>query len=74
MAIAHELLALVWLLVILLPGMLVSAIEMCVSRKPIEATPTRRIAGMIAAVSPFTSTSSQMNYTTRQHQKEDMNK
>jgi hypothetical protein len=45
-AIAEELLALVWLVVILLSGTLVSAITMSVSFVPSRMKSTRRIAGM----------------------------
>jgi hypothetical protein len=57
-AIAQELLALLWLVVILLLGMRVSATEVLRSVRPNRINPTRRIAGLNIMTSSSTSTPS----------------
>jgi hypothetical protein len=53
-ALAEELLASVWPVVILLSGILASATEMLRSVRPNRISPANRIARIIKAVSPFT--------------------
>jgi hypothetical protein len=62
MAIAQELLASVWVVVVLLSRMPVSAIAMFASLILSRANPTRRIARAAIITSLFTSTPSQFNY------------
>jgi hypothetical protein len=54
MATAQELLALLWLVVILLSGMLVSAAEISVSVKPSKTNAIRRIVRIIRKNDLFT--------------------
>ena len=61
-ALAEELLALVWLVIVSLSGTLVSATEMPVSLKPSKTNTNRRITKVIKKISLFTSTSSQYKY------------